>query len=295
MWDNYGEIIRYEIDGSIKNIVVKYINPDKLVNSNKFNKNVSHNRKIKSYNIEINWYKYYNYLCNDECYTPKMYYGNSSSKEKILILEDLFYSGFNNTSKNYNISQINILLKWLANFHGIFIHDKANNLWENGSYWHLSTRLEELNLIKDENIRKQSYKIDEALNNAKYKTIIHGDAKIDNFLFNKNKTKVAAFDFQYVGKSIGMKDVIYLLDSFLPQDIIKKNESYILNIYFQELKLALEKYNKNIDFDELESEWRSLYTFAFADFYRFLLGWAPCYAKSSSYIGEIFRNTINKI
>jgi hypothetical protein len=38
-----------------------------------------------------------------------------------------------------------------------------------------------------------------------------------------------------------------------------------------------------VDAAALEQEWRELFEWAWVDFYRFLLGWAPSYAQGDDY------------
>jgi hypothetical protein len=72
-------------------------------------------------------------------------------------------------------------------------------------------------------------------------------------------------------------------------------ESEILDIYFKFFKEALLNQNKQIDFSELESEWRGLYKFAWIDFHRFLKGWSPGHWKINSYSEKISREVLELI
>ena len=60
-------------------------------------------------------------------------------------------------------------------------------------------------------------------------------------------------------------------------------EAWLLEIYFKALNEAIKHYEIQVDFLELESEWRTMYSLAWADFLRFLKGWSPSHFKINSY------------
>ena len=128
--------------------------------------------------------------------------------------------------------------------------------------------------------------LDLALNNARFQTLVHGDAKLANFCFSDGNTpnRLAAVDFQYVGSGVGVKDLVYFLGACLNQYDLFKYEHVILDEYFSQLKNALAHYQVKIDVVHLEQEWRRLYSLAWADFYRFLLGWSPGHYKVNPYM-----------
>jgi hypothetical protein len=164
---------------------------------------------------------------------------------------------------------------WLANFHAQFLGVQPEGLWEIGTYWHLGTRPDEWQVMKDSRLKRNAQAIDQALNNAQFKTIVHGDAKVANFCFANSA--VAAVDFQYVGGGVGVKDLAYFMGSCLDEEECALYEEEILKHYFACLLKAVGLSNK--DKQELEKEWRKLYVFAWADFNRFLLGWLPTHQK----------------
>jgi len=90
--------------------------------------------------------------------------------------------------------------------------------------------------------------LDRALREAKFQTIVHGDAKPENFLGD------AAVDFQYVGGGPGIVDVAYLLWR-------ERDEERLLRDYLSKLPR------------EIAKEWGALYDTARDDFRRFLDGW----------------------
>ena len=143
-------------------------------------------------------------------------------------------------------------------------------LWTIGTYWHLDTRPEELEILTDLRLKKAAPLIDQKLNEAKYQTIVHGDAKLANFLFNEQQA--AAVDFQYVGGGVGVKDLAYFMSSIFAEEELEEHEQECLDTYFKFLNMP-----------EVEVEWRALYPVAWCDFYRFLQGWSPGHWKIHSY------------
>jgi len=47
--------------------------------------------------------------------------------------------------------------------------------------------------------------------------------------------------------------------------------------------------------NEVERQWRALYPIAWADFVRFLAGWAPGHWKLNSYSQRMLRNALDAI
>lgn len=304
LWSGYGEISRYYSPKLKSTIIVKSVNPPQEINHPRgWHSNVSHQRKLTSYQIEAHFYQHYAKSCNQGCYVPLYIVGSSNridGVQQILIMEDLKHLGFDNVFDKQNsevkLSHIKAVITWLANFHALFLQHNAEGLWSTGTYWNLSTRLEEFNSMADSPLKDAAQAIDNQLNNAKYQTIVHGDAKLANFCFkhhdnlseiNSNSNPVAAVDFQYVGKGVGVKDLAYFLGSCLTDNNLNELHNDLLDFYFNCLAEAIDKTKKNhqtINVEELEQEWRQLYCFANADFLRFLQGWSPEHYKINSYL-----------
>lgn len=210
-------------------------------------------------------------------------------------MEDLLTTGFSKTTSKANKNHLISCITWLANFHAKFLGVKSELLWKIGTYWHLDTRADELNTLEDLELKKYAKKIDNILNNAKYQTIVHGDAKLANFCFTKDGKRCAAVDFQYVGHGCGMKDLIYFISSAVEFEECDKLEGWILDTYFYELKKALKFYQKDINIKELEKEWRELYIIAWADFQRFIKGWSPNHFKINLYSEALTKKAIAKL
>src|SRR5690606_8619427 len=105
-------------------------------------------------------------------------------------MEDLSIS-YPKLKQSCTFDEAKFVVKWLAQFHAHFINSSAEGLWQTGSYWHLDTRPDEWNVMKDSPLKERARDLDEALSSARYQTIIHGDAKVANFCFG-NKGTVAA-------------------------------------------------------------------------------------------------------
>ncbi|MCO4815073.1 MAG: DUF1679 domain-containing protein [Flavobacteriales bacterium] len=292
LWSGYGRISRYLLGGSsVKTVVVKYISLHKVEEHPRgWNSSYAHNRKLKSYEVETYWYQQWNERCDDCCAVPKFLGSYTEGKNQWIILEDLD-ENYPIRKEHIDLLEVKVCLKWLANFHGVFLNEKPNNLWEIGTYWNLETRPDEFKKIEHQELKSKARHIDKVLNECSYQTIIHGDAKLANFCFSENGEKVAAVDFQYVGGGCGMKDIAYFLGSCLSSSECEMYQNELLNFYFIELEKAV----KDINFKDLEHEWRKMYSFACADFTRFLMGWMPSHQKVNDYNLNLMKSVLANI
>ncbi|MFT5808224.1 MAG: hypothetical protein ACI9LG_002525 [Moritella dasanensis] len=301
LWGGYGELFRATLSGSqYTSVIVKHIKlPQPKVHPRGWNTSLSHQRKLKSYQVEVHWYQHYANNCLPQCSVPKCLYVEELDDEILLIMEDLATLGFEQTFTSFepkpathitatndphvSNKQIEACLFWLAYFHAQHLAIEPEGLWECGSYWHLATRPDELAALTDIALQQAAEQIDQTLHQCQYQTLIHGDAKLANFCFTTTGDRVAGVDFQYVGKGCGMKDVILLLSSCLPYQHCEQAVPALLDYYFRQLKQALSEHQPHVNPQAVEDEWRSLYCIAWADFQRFMKGWSPTHWKINSY------------
>ncbi|MFC2110524.1 oxidoreductase family protein [Bacteroidota bacterium] len=301
LWSGYGKIVRIGLEGSVhKTLVLKHVRLPKNENHPRgWNTNLSHNRKIKSYKVESKFYE--NYASNLKmAKIPNCLVIDFFEDEVLIVLEDLDSIGYPARKHAVNWEEIKLCLQWLAYFHATYLNISPKGLWEIGTYWHLDTRPEELEVLDDLQLKEKASAIDMLLNKSTYKTLVHGDAKLANFCFSEDGKKVAAVDFQYVGGGCGMKDVAYFIGSCLNEEDCEKLEQQILDYYFEQLKIALAEIGRNnllktINFKELEKEWRNLYPVAWTDFHRFIKGWSPGHWKINSYSERVAKELIKNL
>lgn len=291
LWSGYGEILRYGLTGSDRNtVIVKHVRLDRRRSGD----SVSHERKLRSYQVETHWYKNWSQRCNEMCRVPNCLAAESFENEMLILLEDLDAGGFDHRRSRANLDEMHACLNWLANFHATFMCEKPEGLWPTGTYWHLETRPDELRVLNDLALKNSAPTVDRILRETPYQTLVHGDAKLANFCF-ANDGGVAAVDFQYVGGGCGIKDVSYFIDSCLDGETAEKMCSELLDVYFLALKQALKIKNKAFDADAIERDWRNLYPVAWTDFHRFLKGWSPGHWPSNSYSERIARQVIAQL
>ncbi|OBT06804.1 choline kinase [Shewanella sp. UCD-FRSSP16_17] len=342
LWSGYGELFRAYLSGAnTSSVIVKHI---KLPRSNAhhtssgtahpkgWNTSLSHQRKLKSYQVEVSWYQHYaNKLTSLNCYAlgestldpsvlkvpnsktispvPRCLFVEQSDHETLLILEDLHTLGFNQVLKVADSTAISACLNWLGHFHGkyMFINQVGSNtkkseqslqypdLWSQGGYWHLNTRPDELEALTDLRLKTAAPLLDKALSDCQYQTLIHGDAKLANFCFSENHQHAAAVDFQYIGKGCGMKDVALFLSSVM---LFTESEAQInayLDEYFAALTISLADYQPDIDAEQVQHTWRPLYAFAWADFQRFIKGWSPVHQKINPYTEALTSQALDSL
>jgi len=295
LWSGYGSIVRLGLKDSIhKTIVVKHVRLGDTDNHPRgWNTDLSHQRKVRSYKVESEWYLKWSSRCDSDIVVPRCLAVEPFENEVLIVLEDLNETEFCETRKDANQVEIEACLTWLANFHARFMGETPVHLWNQGTYWHLETRPEELAELQDLQLKKVASFIDDKLRSGKFKTIVHGDAKLANFCFTKEGERVAAVDFQYVGGGCGMKDVVYFLGSCLAEKQCEKHVPVYLDFYFKKLIGRLK--DTAFPVDEIEEEWRALFPFAWADFHRFIKGWSPSHWKINDYSEKITRQVIESL
>lgn len=289
LWSGYGKILRIGlVNASVESVVVKHVQlPKKSNHPRGWNTDLSHQRKVKSYKVEAEWYN--TYSKSSTARLPNCLATETLDDQVLIVLEDLDEAGFPLRKQTLTWEEISSCLKWLAEFHASYLGQIPDGLWEVGTYWHLETRPQELATLTDQRLKEAAALIDSRLNACQHKTFVHGDAKLANFCFAKDG-RVSAVDFQYVGSGCGMKDVAYFIGSCLPERECERLESQILDTYFVYLQAELQEKN-----EALEKEWRSLYRVAWADFHRFLKGWSPGHWKINSYSERIVAEVIQTL
>ncbi|MFT4653074.1 MAG: aminoglycoside phosphotransferase [Kangiellaceae bacterium] len=340
LWSGYGEIARYSIRRSsqgqstqnTQTCIAKIVSLQSHGQHPRgWNTNISHQRKLSSYVNEQHFYQYFAAYTNEYCKVPELLAASADDKNVWLLMQDLDAAGFADRSVNANLALIELGVKWLANFHACFMHDTGSDniavidtaidkkthstsahsrpwqqykskVWPIGTYWHLATRKQEWQAMPASDLKNKASKIDQHLNNARFQTLLHGDAKLANFCIHVTKAQVAAVDFQYVGFGVGIKDLVYFLGSCLDGNKLQRYTPGLLDIYFSALTKALTLVPRNvwephsqIDFGQLEKEYRALYSIAWADFERFLIGWSPRHIKLNQYSCEQTRLALLKI
>jgi hypothetical protein len=295
LWSGYGKIVRCGLEGSaLDSVVVKHVHwPDAIHHPRGWNTNLSHERKVKSYQVETAFYDRWAARCGESCRVPKCFALETHGDEVFMVLEDLDASGFGARRSFVSDAELKACLSWLAHFHATFMGESPEGLWPIGTYWHLATRPDELDELDDPVLKKAAAPIDRRLNEARFQTLVHGDAKLANFCFSEDGKNVAAVDFQYIGGGCGMKDVAYFIGSCLDEDECEHREEELLDYYFRALKV-----NRPVgaaDFQALEKEWRALYPVAWTDFFRFLQGWSPGHWKINSYSQRLAREVLKEL
>lgn len=233
LWQGYGDLVRVVLETGP--VVVKWARPPSSAIA-----------KRASYANELAFYR----SLRPAVRVPTLLTARATDDEWLLVLEDLDAAGFTRRTDTTNARDLDAVLTWLAQFHVQYLGAS----WPaRGTYWHLEARRHELAAVDNPVLRATAPELDARLASARFQTIVHGDAKDENFCFTADH-RVAGLDFQYVGHGPGVVDVAYLLYN-------RSDESRALERYLRQLPA------------EIATEWRALYPTARRDFERFLAGW----------------------
>lgn len=282
LWSGYGRIYRVNMaDAGAASVVVKMIEPPPGGTG------IAHERKLRSYEVERQWYRAYARDCDARCRVPRLLGAATLGPRSVMAMEDLDAAGFTRRSRCSDQDTLDACLGWLACFHATFAGETPTGLWAVGTYWHLATRPDELRVTRDRRLQEAAHALNARLDACRFPTFVHGDAKPDNFCMSAAANAVAAVDFQYTGGGCGMKDVVYFLDCVLDGAALKTREPRLLDHYFAQLRAALAQKRPKLDAAALETEWRGLYPVAWADLYRFLSGLAPGHAHAAGHVAHM--------
>ena len=297
LWSGYGSIDRIGLEGTdVQSVIVKRVQPGDGGHPRGWNTDLSHQRKLKSYQVESQWYRVQSNRNGPSlARIPDCLGVKTDGDETLLVLEDLDAAGFAGRRSSVNQTEWQACVRWLAAFHSEHLGVASEGLWESGTYWHLETRPDELGKLEDLTLKKAASAIDAKLKASVFQTLVHGDAKLANFCFSPDGSEVAAVDFQYVGGGCGMKDLAYFVGSCFRDEEAERREGEVLNFYFKELRGFLERIGRDVSPDELEADWRPLYRVAWADFHRFMKGWSPGHWKLSDYSERVTREVIESL
>ena len=299
LWSGYGCIERYRFRGGrLPSLMVKQIQlAGGTQHPRGWNSAFAHQRKLKSYQVEMRWYTDYAHRLPAEVRIPELLGHLHTEDQIVLILEDLDAAGFAGRVQQPNAQQLQACIEWLAGLHACFLGKDAQGLWHPGTYWHLATRPDELKRLAhlDPDLWAVAQALDQQLQSAGFRTLVHGDAKLANFCFAQQADAVAALDFQYIGSGCGVQDLVYLLGGCLDQTALTAHADHLVDAYFSALHQACAQQQIRVDGAALEAEWRRLYPIAWADFQRFLKGWCPQHTKLNVYSEQMTQIAIQSL
>ncbi|OCQ22062.1 hypothetical protein A7985_09690 [Pseudoalteromonas luteoviolacea] len=284
LWNGCGTLEKFTLGNQCYVAKVTQV-PQDLQHKNIKQTSFSLKRKVRSYEKEQLFYKQCVDVLKDICIVPKMFELHAERGIFVTLLEDYEAKGFINKN-TANIEDINKVIEWLAHFHATWleeaqIHSQFEEYGE-GNYWHLKTRPDEFEKMPSGLLKENARRLDVALTSTRYKTMIHGDAKLANFAFGSKG--VIGYDFQHVGVGIGLSDVMLLLTTVLDSEGLEKHCELLLDKYFQALTTQLNRNQSAIVGKDVENDWRALWPLVWVDFHRFLAGWKPEHPKINDYM-----------
>ncbi|KAH7108149.1 kinase-like domain-containing protein [Auriculariales sp. MPI-PUGE-AT-0066] len=290
LWSSYGHLYRISVrmEGSMPiSLVLKHINAPARSDAS-----ISHRRKLKSYAVERYFYQH---LASRLPTTVAVAVSYPTRSSGALLLEDLNAKYSRPASGRMDRLDTNVVLTWLAGFHATFWGQRGvvpppsemdsgipeasvNGVWEQGTYFYLDTRQDELAAIDDGGeyafLLPWASKVNEqlALERAAGRcTLLHGDAKDANIMFSPTR-ECALVDFQYVGAGVPTLDIAYFLGTSVRASLLQgEGEVQLLRVYHEALATALRARESSVEYswDTFLRHWE----LALVDWSRFMAGW----------------------
>ena len=87
LWSGYGQIVRLELNGGThSSVVLKHTKlPSSSNHPRGWNTGLSHQRKVRSYQVEAHWYQHYADHCGADCEVPDCLAVESGENETCLL------------------------------------------------------------------------------------------------------------------------------------------------------------------------------------------------------------------
>lgn len=290
LWSSYGHIYRLAVrqDGEERSMVLKHISPPHTIHAS-----LSHARKLISYAVERYFYQHLAALLPGSVAVAK---SHPTIAPGTLLLDDLEINFPRPAYGSLGADATSAVLHWLAGFHATFwgqtghipppldgqsmdSNVSAQGVWEQGTYWYLDTRREELAEIDESGesgfVLPWVEKINGALAAERASgrtTLLHGDAKGENIHFSRHGA-CAFVDFQYVGSGPPTLDLMYFIGTSIEERLLRGDgEQTLLRQYFDALRGNLGLHPGSVDEYSYEHFLRQ-WDLAIVDWYRFMAGW----------------------
>jgi hypothetical protein len=250
LWAGYGSVKALSLslqpqDGepSKLQLVCKVVDPPK-------GSGVSHERKLRSYVVESNFYRSLSADLRDGGVAVSQIYHLEATPagKAVLLMTDLRVEYPLSCRGMLSGGKLEAALDWVAGFHA-FCWEQPHRwapLWPEGCYWRLETRQEELQQIGPEwqRLKNAAPAIAELLREGTHadphlhRTVVHGDFKAPNLQFGNAAAgaseatgasgasgafRCAAVDFQYCGGGYGARDLAKLVVSALDMGSVERD------------------------------------------------------------------------
>ncbi|MCG7534012.1 ecdysteroid 22-kinase family protein [Pseudoalteromonas sp. OOF1S-7] len=283
LWSGCGHIYKFTYQDTLLVAKVATV-PEQLAHPHITQSQHSLRRKYHSYQKELNFYQHRAQWYIDACPMPEVVVLAEQNAVFIVVFKDFESQGYHNVS-NATPEHVAQMLEWLARFHAIgLVRPVLTETEVQGNYWHLDTRPDEFARMATGKLKQCASAINQRLMACPFQTLIHGDAKLANFALSSQGVGVLGYDFQHIGKGVGVSDVMLLLTSLYCSRELQANVQICLDGYFAHLAQALAGHWPVTKIIALEKSWRALWPFVWADFQRFLLGWKPDHQKLTPYM-----------
>jgi aminoglycoside phosphotransferase (APT) family kinase protein len=290
-WGGLASIISVSVPSidsrSTVNFVAKCVRQFRYEHSSNLH-SIGDARKMQSYRAEAAFYQngHVHVLLSNGCCVPRpllVHAEHPDSHFFVICMTRLTGSSVNSMGLDESLAA----LTWLARLHAIFWgKDRAdaavkNGLQEQGGYWYLDTRQIELAAMPSDGwegrLKMAARAIDWRLKNDALLTIVHGDAKSANMLFDTHSGDdrrgfvCQMMDFQYMGRASAAKDLAYALTCACD---VPEEEQSLLYHYHSELCSALRGHGATKL--PLFSDLQDSLAIAYADLGRWMSGCNAC-------------------